>query len=91
MKFRRLFVLVFFCSGLLPAIGADQPQWGQAWTRNQVSEERGLPATFDVATGRNLKWVAKLGTETHSTPVVANGRVCIGTNNGEPRERLAPP
>ena len=65
---------------------ADQPQWGQAWTRNMVSSERGLPADFDPKTGRNIKWIAKLGNETHSTPVVANGRVFIGTNNGDPRD-----
>jgi outer membrane protein assembly factor BamB len=51
-----------------------------------VSRERGLPDAFDPKTGRNLKWSAKLGTETHSTPVVAGGRVYVGTNNGEPRD-----
>ena len=65
---------------------ADQPQWGQAWTRNMVSSERGLPSDFDPKTGRNIKWVAKLGNETHSTPIVANGRVFIGTNNSDPRD-----
>ena len=64
----------------------DQPQWGQAWTRNMVSSERGLPADFDPKAGKNIKWVANIGTETHSTPIVANGRVYIGTNNGEPRD-----
>src|SRR6185503_1084417 len=33
-----------------------------------------------------IKWVAKLGNETHSTPIVANGRVYIGTNNSDPRD-----
>jgi outer membrane protein assembly factor BamB len=65
---------------------ADQPQWGEAWSRNMVSRERGLPDGFDPKSGRNIKWAAKLGTETHSTPMVANGRVYIGTNNGEPRD-----
>lgn len=51
-----------------------------------VSTEKGLPDSFDPATGRNVKWVAELGTETHSTPVVAGGRVYIGTNNGHPRD-----
>jgi outer membrane protein assembly factor BamB len=64
----------------------DQPQWGQAWTRNMVSTERGLPDSFDPKTGRNIKWIAPLGTETHSTPVMAGGRVYIGTNNGRPRD-----
>ncbi len=64
----------------------DQPQWGEAWTRNLVSTERGLPEAFDPKSGQNVKWMAKLGTETHSSPVIGNGRVLIGTNNGEPRD-----
>ena len=51
-----------------------------------VSDERGLPEKFDPKTGENIKWSAKLGTEAHSTPIVAGGRVFIGTNNGEPRD-----
>lgn len=51
-----------------------------------VSDEKGLPDSFDPKTGLNIKWSASLGTETHSTPVVADGRVFIGTNNGEPRD-----
>jgi len=74
-------VAVHGCAG-----AADQPQWGLAWSRNLVSSERGLPASFDLATGRNLKWSAALGTESHSTPVVAGGRIFVGTNNGEPRD-----
>ena len=65
---------------------ADQPQWGQAWSRNMVSTEHGLPDSLDPNTGKNIKWTAQLGTETHSTPVVAGGRVYIGTNNGQPRD-----
>lgn len=71
---------------MFAACAADQPQWGQAWSRNMVSEEKGLPSSFDPTTGKNIKWSAKLGTETHSTPVVSGGRVYIGTNNGEPRD-----
>ena len=51
-----------------------------------VSDERGLPDSFDPQTGRNIKWSVELGTETHATPVVAGGRVYIGTNNGHPRD-----
>src|SRR5688572_25304731 len=74
---------------LAAAAGApadDAPQWGHAWTRNQVSAEKGLPTSFDPATGRNVRWSAPLGTEAHSTPVVAGGRVYIGTNNNRPRD-----
>jgi outer membrane protein assembly factor BamB len=69
-----------------PLRAADQPQWGQPWSRNMVSNERDLPDSFDPGTSRNIKWVAALGTESHSTPIVAGGRVYIGTNNGEPRD-----
>jgi outer membrane protein assembly factor BamB len=74
--------------GTLPflARAADQSHWGQAWTRNMVSAERGLPDSFDPRTGSNILWSAELGTETHATPVVAGGRVYIGTNNGHPRD-----
>jgi outer membrane protein assembly factor BamB len=68
------------------ARAGDQPQWGQRWSRNMVSAERGLPDSFDPQTGRNIKWSAALGTETHSSPVIAGGRVYIGTNNGNPRD-----
>ncbi|MBL9126709.1 MAG: PQQ-binding-like beta-propeller repeat protein [Verrucomicrobiales bacterium] len=65
---------------------ADHGQLGQAWSRNMVSAEAPLPATFDPDSGRNVRWSVPLGTETHSTPVVARGRIFVGTNNGEPRD-----
>jgi outer membrane protein assembly factor BamB len=71
-------------SGSLAA--ADQAQWGQSWSRNMVSGERPLPESFDPKTGNNIRWIAKLGNETHSTPIVSGGRVFIGTNNREPRD-----
>src|SRR6478609_6282739 len=74
------FVLTF------DTFSADQPQWGQAWSRNMVSGEKGLPDSFDPVTGRNVKWSAALGTEAHSSPVIAGGRIYIGTNNGNPRD-----
>jgi outer membrane protein assembly factor BamB len=79
--------LVFYAElGVTRLWAADQPQWGQAWTRNLVSPECGLPETFDRHSGQHMKWTARLGTETHGTPIIAGGRVYIGTNNGEPRD-----
>jgi outer membrane protein assembly factor BamB len=78
--------------------GADRPQWGEAYTRNMVSSEQPLPSDFgpgerDPATGsiklettKNVRWVARLGDTTYGTPVVAGGRVFVGTNNGVPRD-----
>lgn len=85
----RLAVLMCVCPlAIFPVAlrASDQPQWGERWSRNMVSTERGLPERFDPKTGENIKWLAKLGTESHSTPIVAGGRVFIGTNNGEPRD-----
>lgn len=72
--------------GWLSGQAADQPQMGHAWTRNPVSTETGLPPDFDLASGRNVRWSVELGTESHSTPVIAHGRVLIGSNNGNPRD-----
>ena len=80
----RFLLLASLCVSRIHA--ADQPQWGEAWTRNMVSAEKGLVDSFDLETGRNIKWVAPLGTHTHSTPIVAGGRVYISTNNGAPRD-----
>ena len=79
-------VLLTLWVGAFSAPGRDQPQWGEAWSRNMVSQEKALPESFDPKTGRNIKWLAKLGTQTHSTPVLAGGHVYIGTNNEEPRD-----
>ncbi len=64
----------------------DQPQWGERFSRNMVSPEKHLPADFDPATGKNIKWAVELGTNTYSSPVVAQGRVFIGVNNAKPRD-----
>lgn len=69
-----------------PLSAADHPQLGQAWTRNQTSAETGLPDSFNPTNRHNIRWSVRLGTESHSSPVIANGRVLIGTNNGEPRD-----
>ena len=85
---RRLLVAGLLLAALLAAAAAaaDQPQWGERHSRNMISDETGLPETFDPATGANIKWKAKIGNETYGTPVIAGGRVFIGTNNDEPRD-----
>lgn len=83
MNWKLILTIVVLCQ-ILPA--ADQPQWGEKFSRNMVSAEKNLPNTFDIESGLNVKWKAKLGSQTYSTPVVANGRVFIGTNNDDPRD-----
>jgi len=81
----RIAVLALFLAAT-PAVADDQPQFGQRFTRNMVSTETGLPESFDPATGANVKWVAPLGTHSYATPVIAGGRVYLGTNNERPRD-----
>ncbi len=60
----------------------DWPMWGGSPDRNMVSGETGIPAEWDIKSGKHVKWVAPLGTQTYGVPVVVDGRVFIGTNNG---------
>lgn len=59
----------------------DWPMWGGAPDRNMVSDEKGIPAKWDLKTGRNVKWRAGVGSQTYGNPVVADGIVVVGTNN----------
>jgi len=81
-----ILTLIFNLIVISAVYADDQPQWGRRYSRNMVSDETGLPESFDPATGKNIKWVVPLGTQTFSTPVVAGGRVLIGTNNDRPRD-----
>jgi len=68
------------------AAEGDWPMWGGSPDRNMVSTMTGLPTTWDVKTGENVKWVAQLGSQTYGNPVVAGGVVLVGTNNEQVRD-----
>ena len=59
----------------------DWPMWGGTPDRNMVSMMKGIPTTWDVAKKINVKWVATIGSQSYGNPVVAGGRVFVGTNN----------
>lgn len=61
--------------------GGDWPMWGGSPDRNMVSTMTGAPTEWDVSDGTNIRWVAPLGSQTYGNPVVANGKVFVGTNN----------
>jgi hypothetical protein len=46
--------------------------WGGSPDRNMVSSMKGLPASWDVTSKKNVKWVAQLGSQR---------QVYCGTNN----------
>lgn len=60
----------------------DWAQWGGGPARNNVPEASNIPTEWDVESGKNIKWSAPLGSQTYGNPVVANGKVYVGTNNG---------
>ncbi|MBX3420082.1 MAG: PQQ-binding-like beta-propeller repeat protein [Pirellulaceae bacterium] len=61
---------------------ADWPQMGGSSLRNCVGGAANIPTQWDVASGDNIIWSVPLGSTTYGNPVVANGRVFVGTNNG---------
>lgn len=85
------------------AWGQDWPSWGGSNPgRNMYSPARNLPAKFkpgalkaggtevDMATTENVRWVVKLGSQSYGNPVVAGGKVFVGTNNEPPRDPRHP-
>lgn len=70
----------------------DWGQWGGSSFRNNTPIAKNVPTewepgSFDRKTGKwkedgsNIKWVSQVGSQTYGNPVVASGRVMVGTNN----------
>lgn len=79
--------------------GEDWLQWGRDDSRNMAHPQATrLPDTFnagryvlntdriDMATTKNVKWVAKLGSQAYGNPTVSHGKVFVGTNNESPQD-----
>jgi outer membrane protein assembly factor BamB len=68
----------------------DWPMFGGTPARNMVSlTANNVPREWSVDEGKqkNIKWSAELGTKSYGGPVVADGKVFFGTNNGNPRDK----
>ena len=59
--------------------------WGGTAQRNMVSGMKNIPASWDLKTKKNIKWKAELGSTSYGNPVVADGKIFVGTNNDKPR------
>ena len=82
-----------------PKEGRDWPQWGGTPERNMMSVEKNLPddwnpgpkkegtEDFDISKSKNVKWIAKLGSQGYGNPTVSGGKVFVGTNNTSPRNK----
>lgn len=99
MSFKRFPLLVAFAALAAGHLYAqDWPGWGNGPGRNMVSNMKNIPTTFtpgefvkgtenvDMKTTKNVRWVAKLGSQSYGNPTIANGRVFVGTNNESPRD-----
>jgi outer membrane protein assembly factor BamB len=72
----------------------DWAQWGGSPERNNTPPGENIPIDWDIGkldrktgkyldgTSRNIKWSVQLGSQTYGNPVIANGKVYVGTNNG---------
>lgn len=81
----NLLVLALLLSVSPPLLCQDWPMWGGTPQRNMVSSMKNLPVSWDIKTGKNIKWKADLGSQSYGNPVVAGGKVYVGTNNENPR------
>jgi outer membrane protein assembly factor BamB len=75
----------------------DWPQWGGSSVKNNTPLCSNVPTDWEIGgfarnadgtlgawkkeAAENIKWVATLGSQTYGNPVVANGKIFIGTNN----------
>jgi outer membrane protein assembly factor BamB len=69
-------------------------QWAGSPVRNNTPVGKNIPTEwnpgeFDNKTGewqpdsaQNIKWVARLGSQSYGNPVVADAKIFVGTNNG---------
>jgi outer membrane protein assembly factor BamB len=92
---RRLPSLALLLAAVPAAAAADWNQWGGSPKRNNTPVAEGLPVewepgefdfdtgVWDPASSENVLWVAPLGSQSYGNPVVAGGKVFVGTNNGK--------
>ena len=73
----------------LRAAEPDRALFGATPRRNMVSAEKGLPAKWDIKTGKNVKWSAKSGSQSYAGPVVAGRQGLRGhQQRGRARPRI---
>ncbi|XAM00187.1 PQQ-binding-like beta-propeller repeat protein [Phycisphaeraceae bacterium D3-23] len=92
---------IYLCASVVAnhAWAEDWPVWGRDASRNMASDEPGtIPVDFapgeeigrsgqiDPESTRHVRWIAKLGSQAFGNPVVADGRILVGTNNESPRD-----
>jgi outer membrane protein assembly factor BamB len=70
-------------------VSGDWSMFGGTPERNMVNlVDKNIPAEWSIEEGKrkNIKWVAELGTKAYGGPVIGDGKIFVGTNNGNPRD-----
>jgi outer membrane protein assembly factor BamB len=63
------------------------PLWGGGLQRNLVNTwETGIARDWDVEAKTNILWSAVLGSKAYGGPILAGGKIFVGTNNQRPRD-----
>jgi outer membrane protein assembly factor BamB len=81
----NLLLLVFSGMAALPLVSQDWPMWGGTAERNMTSAMKNLPESWDVKNRKNIKWKVQIGSTSYGNPVVADGKIFLGTNNANPK------
>ena len=95
MKTRAMSFSLALVIGTGVSTAAEWNQWGGSPARNNTPEATNLPVEWEPGefdfdsgawkpeTSTNVLWVAPLGSQSYGNPVVADGKVFVGTNNGK--------
>src|SRR5687767_14574979 len=70
--------------------GQNWTMYGGSHARNMVNTAaKGMPVEWSADEGdkKNIRWEADLGSKAYGGPIVSDGRVVIGTNNQNPRDK----
>jgi outer membrane protein assembly factor BamB len=68
------------------AAKSDHLMFGGTSDRNMVNlRDKGVPNKFSLEDKNSILWTAELGSRSYGGPIVAGGKVFVGTNNERPR------
>src|SRR5262245_13655767 len=97
-----VFVAIILIAGLnrqkdapapvMPAAQAGKADWlmfGGTPQRNMVNlTAKNIPIEWSAEEGKekNILWTADLGSKAYGGPIIAGGRILVGTNNQKPRD-----
>ena len=84
---RTILQVVLATVGVCLTAGSDWRQF-RGTDNTSVSDETGLPTTFDTDSGRNVAWKIELPGKGPSSPIIVGGRVIVTAATGPKEDRL---